>query len=279
MTGDLIPGAAGAPAPSTVDADLVVSLAGVGVRRSGTALVRDVDWQVELDERWVLLGPNGAGKTTLLNLAAGRMYPSHGVAHVLGERIGRTDVNELRTRIGLTTATLAERIPAEERVTDVVVTAAWSVVGRWRENYDRIDEARAAALLGQLGVGHLADRAYGTLSEGERKRVQIARALMTDPELLLLDEPAAGLDLGAREDLVARLAELAYDPDAPAMVLVTHHVEEIPPGFTHALLLREGGVVAQGLLADVLTADNLSKTFGLPLLVSRAGDRWTARAA
>ncbi|MDW3846434.1 ABC transporter ATP-binding protein [Micromonospora sp. BRA006-A] len=279
VTGDLIPGAPGAPAPSTVDADLVVSLDGVVVKRSGTALVHDVDWRVELDERWVVLGPNGAGKTTLLNLAAGRLHPTSGVAHVLGERIGRTDVNELRTRIGLSTATLAERIPAEERVVDVVVTAAWSVVGRWRESYDRTDVARAAALLRQLGVGHLTDRTYGTLSEGERKRVQIARALMTDPELLLLDEPAAGLDLGGREDLVARLAELAYDPDAPAMVLVTHHVEEIPPGFTHALLLREGAVVAQGLLADVLTADNLSKTFGLPLVVTRSGDRWAARAA
>ncbi|MEU1683928.1 ABC transporter ATP-binding protein [Micromonospora sp. NPDC005707] len=279
VTGDLIPGAAGAPAPAPVDADLVVSLDGVGVRRSGSMLVQDVDWRVELDERWVLLGPNGAGKTTLLNLAAGRLHPTTGTAHVLGERIGRTDVNELRTRIGLSTATLAERIPGDERVTDVVVTAAWSVVGRWRESYDRTDEARARALLGQLGVAHLAERTYGTLSEGERKRVQIARALMTDPELLLLDEPAAGLDLGGREDLVARLAELAYDPDAPAMVLVTHHVEEIPPGFTHALLLREGGVVAQGLLAETLTADNLSKTFGLPLVVARAGERWTARAA
>jgi iron complex transport system ATP-binding protein len=279
VTGDLIPGAAGAPAPSPVDADLVVSLDGVSVRRSGSALLQDVDWRVELDERWVVLGPNGAGKTTLLNLAAGRLHPTTGAAHVLGERIGRTDVNELRTRIGLSTATLAERIPTDERVTDVVVTAAWSVVGRWRESYDRTDEARARALLGQLGVAHLAERTYGTLSEGERKRVQIARALMTDPELLLLDEPAAGLDLGGREDLVARLAELAYDPDAPAMVLVTHHVEEIPPGFTHALLLREGGVVAQGLLAETLTADNLSKTFGLPLVVARAGERWTARAA
>ncbi|RGC69848.1 putative ABC transporter ATP-binding protein YlmA [Micromonospora sp. MW-13] len=280
MTGDLIPGAVGvAPATAPVDADLVVSLDGVGVRRSGTALLRDVDWRVELDERWVVLGPNGAGKTTLLSLAAGRLHPTTGTAHVLGERIGRTDVNELRTRIGLSTAALAERVPAEERVADVVVTAAWSVVGRWRESYDRTDESRAHALLGQFGIGHLADRAYGTLSEGERKRVQIARALMTDPELLLLDEPAAGLDLGGREDLVARLAELAYDPDAPALVLVTHHVEEIPPGFTHALLLREGGVVAQGLLTDTLTADNLSKTFGLPLTVDRVGDRWTARAA
>ncbi|MEU3453036.1 ABC transporter ATP-binding protein [Micromonospora sp. NPDC006766] len=263
----------------TGDLDLVISLDGVGVKRSGTALLQDVDWRVELDERWVVLGPNGAGKSTLLNLAAGRLHPTTGTAHVLGERIGRTDVNELRTRIGLSTATLAERIPAEERVTDVVVTAAWSVVGRFRESYDRTDEARAHALLSQFGVGHLAERAYGTLSEGERKRVQIARALMTDPELLLLDEPAAGLDLGGREDLVGRLAELAYDPDAPALVLVTHHVEEIPPGFTHALLLRDGGVMAQGLLADTLTADNLSKTFGLPLVVQRSGDRWTARAA
>ncbi|SCF18002.1 iron complex transport system ATP-binding protein [Micromonospora matsumotoense] len=276
MTGDPLPAAA---APSTVDADLVVSLDGVTVRRSGTALLHDVDWQVELDERWVVLGPNGAGKTTLLNLASGRLHPSSGVAHVLGERIGRTDVTELRTRIGLTTAAVAERLPAEERVSDVVVTAAWSVVGRWRESYDPADEARAHALLGQLGVGHLADRTYGTLSEGERKRVQIARALMTDPELLLLDEPAAGLDLGGREDLVGRLAELAYDPDAPALVLVTHHVEEIPPGFTHAVLLRDGAVVAQGLLADTLTGDNLSKTFGLPLVVERRGERWTARAA
>ncbi|MGA4726421.1 ABC transporter ATP-binding protein [Micromonospora taraxaci] len=280
MTGDLIPGAAGAaPAAAPVDPDLVVSFDGVGVRRSGTALLQDLTWHVELDERWVVLGSNGAGKTTLLNLAAGRLHPTTGVAHVLGERIGRTDVNELRTRIGLTTAAVAERLPADERVSDVVVTAAWSVVGRWRENYDRGDEVRARALLSQLGVGGLAERRYGTLSEGERKRVQIARALMTDPELLLLDEPAAGLDLGGREDLVARLAELAHDPDAPAMVLVTHHVEEIPPGFTHALLLREGGVVAQGLLADTLTGDNLSKTFGLPLVVERSGGRYTARAA
>ncbi|OZV75200.1 iron ABC transporter ATP-binding protein [Micromonospora echinospora] len=280
MTAELIPGADGAaPASSAVDEDLVVNLDGVGVRRSGTALLHDLDWRVELDERWVVLGPNGAGKTTLLNLAAGRLHPTTGTAHVLGERIGRTDLTELRTRIGLSTAALAERIPTEEKVTDVVVTAAWSVVGRWRETYDRTDEVRARALLGQLGVAHLADRGYGTLSEGERKRVQIARALMTDPELLLLDEPAAGLDLGGREDLVARLAELAYDPDAPALVLVTHHVEEIPPGFTHALLLREGGVVAQGLLGATLTSDNLSKTFGLPLVVERSGERFTARAA
>ena len=259
--------------------DVVVDLDGVGVLRSGTQLLRDMTWRVELDERWVVLGPNGAGKTTLLTLAAGRLHPTTGTAHVLGERVGRTDLTELRTRIGLSTSALADRIPAGERVRDVVVTAAWSVVGRWRESYDEMDEARARGLLGQLGVAALADRPYGTLSEGERKRVQIARAMMTDPELLLLDEPAAGLDLGGREDLVSRLAELAHDPDAPALVLVTHHVEEIPPGFTHALLLREGGIVAQGLLGDTVTGEYLSKTFGVPLMVEHARGRFTARAA
>jgi iron complex transport system ATP-binding protein len=261
------------------DEDTVIALDRVSVIRGGNHLLRGLSWQVELDERWVVLGPNGAGKTTLLNLASARTHPSRGTAYVLGERLGRTDVNELRTRIGLTSAKLAESLPDEERVIDAVVTAAWSVVGRWRESYDPMDTARARTLLEQLGMGTMAERTFGTLSEGERKRVQIARALMTDPELMLLDEPAAGLDLGGREDLVARLAELAQDPDAPALVLVTHHVEEIPPGFTHALLLREGTVVASGLLGETLTADNLSKTFGMPLVVQRSGDRYTARAA
>ena len=261
------------------DDDTVLAFDRVSVIRSGNFLVRSLSWQVELDERWVVLGPNGAGKTTLLNLASARLHPSRGQAWVLGERLGRVDVNELRTRIGLTTGRFADQVPAGERVLDVVVTAAWSVVGRWRESYDPQDEARARRLLEQLGMGPLVGREFGTLSEGERKRTQIARALMTDPELMLLDEPTAGLDLGGREDLLARLTELALDPDAPAMVLVTHHVEEIPPGFTHGLLLREGTIVAGGLLGEVMTADNLTKTFGLPLLVDRFGDRYTARAA
>jgi iron complex transport system ATP-binding protein len=264
------------PAP---DPDQVIALAGVTVTRGGTPLLRDITWSVELDERWVVLGPNGAGKTTLLNLAAGRVHPSAGAVHVLGERVGRTDLRELQTRVGLSTVALHDRIPARETVRDVVMTAAWSVVGRFREDYDPLDQVRAGALLEQMGVAALADREYGTLSEGERKRVQIARSLMVDPELLLLDEPAAGLDLGGREDLVRRLTGLAQDPDAPAQVLVTHHVEEIPSGFTHALLLRAGAVVAQGLLGDTLTDDNLSATFGLPLRVDRLGDRYAARAA
>jgi iron complex transport system ATP-binding protein len=270
---------AATPTPTPPDDDTVLSFDRVSVIRNGNFLLRGLSWQVELDERWVILGPNGAGKTTLLNLASARMHPSRGTAWVLGERLGRTDVNELRTRIGLSTGQFADRVPPGERVLDVVVTAAWSVVGRWRERYDPQDEARARALLDQLGMGALLEREFGTLSEGERKRTLIARALMTDPELMLLDEPAAGLDLGGREDLVGRLAELAGDPDAPALVLVTHHVEEIPPGFTHAMLLREGTVVAAGLLGETLTAENLSKAFGQPLTVQRSGDRYTARAA
>jgi iron complex transport system ATP-binding protein len=259
--------------------DVVISVDAATVTRDGQDLLHDVTWRVEVDERWVVLGPNGAGKTTLLNLASARLHPTRGTVHVLGERLGRVDVSELRTRIGLETVALHDRIPPEEVVQDVVVTASWGVVGRFREGYDALDTARAGALRDQLGVAGLAQRRYGTLSEGERKRVQIARALMTDPELLLLDEPAAGLDLGGREDLVRRLAELAADPDAPTLVLVTHHVEEIPPGFSHALLLREGTVVAQGLLRATLTSENLTKAFGVPLRILYDRGRFTARAA
>jgi iron complex transport system ATP-binding protein len=256
----------------------VLEFAGVSVVRGHTTLLDDITWEVEEGQRWVILGPNGAGKTTLLQLAAGRMHPTRGVAGVLSEVLGAVDVFELRPRIGLASAALAERIPGDEIVHNVVVTASYGVVGRWREAYDQLDHVRAAELLGALGAEHLADRTYGTLSEGERKRVQIARALMTDPELMLLDEPAAGLDLGGREDLVRRLGLLAADIEAPALVLVTHHVEEIPPSFTDVLLLREGRIVAQGPLELTLTEENLSATFGMPLELERRGHRWAARA-
>ncbi|GAB3599206.1 ABC transporter ATP-binding protein [Angustibacter peucedani] len=256
----------------------VLELAGVSVVRGTTTLLDDVSWQVSEGERWVVLGPNGAGKTTLLQIAAARMHPTRGVAGVLGEVLGAVDVFELRPRIGLASAALSERIPGGERVGDVVVTASYAVTGRWREQYDSLDLDRATALLDTLGVGHLRDRTFGTLSEGERKRVQIARALMSDPELMLLDEPAAGLDLGGREDLVRRLGQIAEDVYAPALVLVTHHVEEIPPHFTDVLLLRGGRVVAAGPVEITLTQENLEQTFGLPLTLERHGERWTARA-
>ena len=253
-------------------------MTGVDVVRGETYLLRGVDWTVEADHRWVVLGPNGAGKTTLLQLAAAQLHPTRGEVRLLGETLGAVDVFELRPRIGLTSAALAQRIAPSEKTGDIVVSAGYAVVGRWRERYDVHDLTRAGMLMQQWGVEQYANRPFGTLSEGERKRTQIARALMPDPELLLLDEPGAGLDLGGREDLVARLSDLARYHYAPAQVLVTHHVEEIPPGFTHGLLLREGRVVAAGLLTDVLTPDLLSVTFGLPLLLDRQGDRWAARA-
>ena len=254
----------------------VLDLNGVTVVRDGNTLLDGITWAVDEGQRWVLLGPNGAGKTTLLQIAAARMHPSRGTAVVLGERLGGTDVFELRPRIGLASAALAERIPGHERVRDVVLTAAYSVTGRWREHYDGLDEGRSGDLLAAFGVGHLAQRTFGTLSEGERKRVQLARSMMTDPELVLLDEPAAGLDLGSRELLVRDLGEVAADPRAPVLVLVTHHVEEIPPEFTHGLLLREGRSVACGPLTEVLTEQNLSTTFGVPLELRRTGGRWNA---
>jgi iron complex transport system ATP-binding protein len=253
---------------------------GVCVVRDGAVLLDGIDLAVEPEQRWVVLGPNGAGKTTLLRVASTRLFPTRGVVHVLGERLGSSgvDVFELRPRIGLSSVALGERIPAHETVRDVVLTASYGMVGRWRERYDESDEARADDVMRQLGCAHLRDRTYGTLSEGERKRAQIARALMSDPELLLLDEPAAGLDLGGREDLVARLGRLAADPSAPTTVLVTHHVEEVPAGFTHALLLRGGMAVASGPIEEALTVASLSETFSLRLTLEARDGRYSARA-
>ncbi len=255
----------------------VLRLQDVTVVRGGRAILGPIDWTVGEDERWVILGPNGAGKTTLLQLAGAMMHPSSGTATLLGERLGAVDVFDLRPRIGVASPALAGRIPDDERVRDVVLTAAWAVTGRWREEYDPLDLQRSRDVLRRVGASNLANRTFGTLSEGERKRVQIARALMADPELLLLDEPAAGLDLGAREALVGLLGGIAADPAAPAQVLVTHHVEEIPSGFTHALLLRGGRVVTAGPIGAVLTSRALSETFGVRLRSGTVRGRHWAR--
>jgi iron complex transport system ATP-binding protein len=255
----------------------VLDLIGVSVVRDGHTLLDGVTWRVSEGERWVVLGANGAGKTTLLQIAGARLHPTAGTAQILGETMGSVDVFELRPRIGLSSAAFAERLPPAEKVADVVLTAAYAVAGRWNESYDDLDHRRSGDLLAAFGVAHLADRTFGTLSEGERKRVQLARSLMTDPELVLLDEPAAGLDLGGRETLVQDLSELARDHRSPVLVLVTHHVEEIPPGFTHALLLRAGRVVAAGPLEETLTARNLSITFDVPLEIVQDEGRWAAR--
>ncbi|WP_243225773.1 ABC transporter ATP-binding protein [Microbacterium sp. CIAB417] len=259
--------------PSALD------LTDVVVRRDGRNIVDHVTWRVADDERWAVLGPNGAGKTTLLQLADTLLHPTSGSVTVLGEALGRTDLFEVRPRIGFASSAMAKRIPRDETVVNAVLTAAYSVMGRWNEEYENIDERRALRVLGDWKLDHLADRLFGSLSDGEQKRVQIARAVMTDPELLLLDEPTASLDLGSREELLALLSGYASSPTTPAMVMVTHHVEEIPVGFTHVLLLRDGGVVAQGPIAEALTAESLTETFGLPIALTTDSGRYAARAA
>jgi iron complex transport system ATP-binding protein len=255
----------------------VIRLRGVGVRYDRSMLLRDVDWTARSDERWVVIGPNGAGKTTLLQVAATLVTPTHGSVEILGEPVERADLEDLRTRIGMASAAIADHVPQGEKVIDLVLTASYGILGRDAEDYDSSDVTRAVELLDALGCAHLIRRRFATLSEGERKRVQIARSLMADPEMLLLDEPAAGLDLGGREDLLRRLAALVRDPRSPMMVLVTHHIEEVPEGFTHALLMRKGMVLAAGLLDEVFTERNLSRCFGVPLLVERRSSRWSAR--
>ncbi|HEY2551634.1 MAG TPA: ATP-binding cassette domain-containing protein [Streptosporangiaceae bacterium] len=257
----------------------VLRLRGVGVRHDRSMLLRDVDWTVSSDQSWAVIGPNGAGKTTLLQVAAALLFPTEGTVEILGEPLGETDLSDLRSRIGFASTAVADRVPPGEKVIDLVLTASYGIIGRNAEDYDSFDVTRAVELLDALGCAHLIRRRFISLSEGERKRVQIARSLMADPELLLLDEPAAGLDLGGREELLRRIGALARDPRAPLIVLVTHHVEEVPEGTTHAMLLRKGAVLAAGPVHDVFTERNLSRCFGVPLLVERRSARWMARAA
>ncbi|APT92751.1 iron ABC transporter ATP-binding protein [Corynebacterium phocae] len=261
------------------DPDWLIDFRGVELRRGGNTLVGPVDWQVELDERWVIIGPNGAGKTSLVRMAAAEEFPTTGTAFLMGERLGKTDMRDLRAAIGISSAAVQHRIPDEERVFDLVVSAGYAVLGRWREEYLDMDFEHAQEILRQVGAEHLKDRTWGTLSEGEKKRVILGRALMINPELLILDEPTAGMDLGGREDLVGYLGELAMDADAPAIVMITHHVEEIPHGFTHAMILDEGRVVAMGLINTVLTSENVSRAFHQPIQVDRIGERYFARRA
>ncbi|AAT89025.1 ABC transporter ATP-binding protein [Leifsonia xyli subsp. xyli] len=259
-------------------ANSVLRLHNVSVTREGAAVLDGVEWNVEPDERWVVLGPNGAGKTTLLQIAAAALQPSAGAAEVLGERLGGSALAELRPLLGFASSALARRIPRGEKVVDVVMTAAYAVTGRWNEQYEDIDERRARRVLGEWNLEQLADRAFGSLSDGEQKRVQIARAVMTDPEMLLLDEPAASLDLGGREELLRLLGGYASDPASPAIVMVTHHVEEIPLGFNRALLLKDGRIAAQGPLEKVLTSESLSAAFDVDIELTETDGRYVARA-
>ncbi|WP_344310755.1 ABC transporter ATP-binding protein [Brevibacterium samyangense] len=256
----------------------VLVLDDVRVRRGPKFLLDGLSMTVQEGEHWAVLGRNGAGKTTLLELAGGRMHPTSGTVQILEETMGRVDVFELRPRIGYASSALAARIPRGEAVSDVVLTAAYGVQGRWVEEYEPEDLERAKDLLAAFGMADMADRTFGTLSEGEKKRVQIARALMTDPELLLLDEPAAGLDLGGREELLQALNEILSGHFAPTTIMVTHHVEEIPSGVTHLLLIKDGAAVAAGPIGETLTSENLTETFDLPIELTEQAGRFQARA-
>src|SRR5690554_2455824 len=257
----------------------VLQLSDVSVVRNSNQILSSIDWTVEPEERWVVLGPNGAGKTTLLQVAAAMTHPTSGQARLLDGTLGSVDVFDLRPRIGFASTAMAKRIPRAETVLDVVLTAAYSVTGRWREEYEEVDIRRARRVLAEWKLDAFADRRFGDLSDGEQKRVQIARSVMTDPELLLLDEPAGSLDLGAREELLQLLSGYATAAEAPAMVMVTHHVEEIPLGFGHAMLLADGEVQVAGPIDEVLTSQNVSDTFGLGIEIERHEGRFTARAA
>lgn len=257
----------------------VLTFEQVGLHFGGPAVLEAVDWVVRRSERWVVLGPNGSGKTSLLRLAAGYLHPTTGTVQVLGHALGRVDVRALRTRIGVAGTAVTRMLRPTASALDAVMSARHGALETWWHAYSPADRERAAGLLAMVGCAHLRDHAVGSLSDGERQRVGLARTLMADPELLLLDEPTAGLDLAGREALVASLAALARNGAAPTVVLVTHHVEEIPPGFTHLLLLRAGRVLAAGPLGDTLTAANLGACFGVPVVLEHRGDRWVAFGA
>lgn len=258
------------------DSEVIVETDSVGYRRGSAEILDDINFAVRKGEHWVLLGPNGAGKTTLAKLLAGRTYPTTGTVVALGEDTTESEADYLAARIGVASLSDRERIPAGDDVLSVVLAASWGQTGQFDEEYEAGDASRAEDLLAALGIGHLGDRTFSTLSEGEKQRVSIARALMPDPELIILDEPTAGLDLGARETLLAALSEIMAHPETPAVLLITHELEEIAPTFTHAALMAEGKVEAAGPLSEVVTSQSISDLFGVPLTVTKQDDRYWA---
>ena len=256
----------------------VLRLEDISFRRDGTEILSGVTWSVGADEHWVVLGRNGSGKSTLAQVASLYEHPSAGTVEVLGEALGHTDVRALRRRIGFVAASFADRIRPGLPAADVVMTAKFAALEPWWHTYTDADRSRATELIESMGVADRAEHPFGTLSSGERQRVLLARALMTEPSLLLVDEPSAGLDLGGREELVGHFDAMTADPDGPPIVLITHHVEEIPTSFTHVLALSAGTILAQGPIEDTLTAELLSACFGVRLEVGRSSGRWWARA-
>jgi len=257
----------------------ILGLEAAAVRIGGRRILGPLDLAVTSGEHWVLLGPNGSGKTTLLSLAGAWRQPSEGRVRVLGEALGQVDVRRLRGRIGHVSHAVADRLRPALTALDVVLTGKAAVLETWWLELSDDDREAARSLLQEMGCGALADRPLGTCSLGERQRVLIARALFGAHPLLLFDEPAAGLDLPARERLLAAMTSAANRSDAPTTLLATHHLEEVPPTVTHAALLREGRLVAAGSVATVLAGEPLSACYGMDVTVHRREGRWSARAA
>ena len=269
----------GAPDSLSHPAPAALRYVDVDLFRLATPVLAGVNWEVEAGDRWVVLGPNGSGKTTLVELASGYLHPTRGRVEILGRRLGSVDVRALREEIATVSAGVSRMIVPRLTAREVVVSASKGALEPWWHRFTEAEWRRADTLLASAGFDHIGERPFGVLSEGERQQVMLARALMGEPRLLLLDEPCAGLDMGGRERLLSRLGLLAQDPGAPPIVLVTHHVEEIPEGFTHVLLLRAGGVVTAGPIASTLSPQSLSECFGLPLELRSDDHRWTSRAA
>jgi iron complex transport system ATP-binding protein len=257
----------------------VVALNGVTVLREGVPVLSGVNWRVDARDRWVILGPNGSGKTTLLQVAAARLWPTAGTVEILGERLGRVDVRSLRPRVALVSGAVVRQLRPDVPARDVVASGRYGALETWWNQYSADDWEKADQLLADGGVAEIGDRPFGVISEGERQHVLLARALMSNPEILMLDEPFAGLDLGARERLLVQLAALASDAGSPPIILVTHHCEEIPPGFTHGGLVSLGELTVSGPLCDVVTSDRVSACFGVQVSVGRTDGRWWSRAS
>lgn len=261
-----------------MSSDIALRLRAVGLTRDGRDLLDDIDWEVRDGERWVVLGPNGSGKTSLVRIASFQTHPSRGDVEVLGQRLGRVNIWDLRNRIGLASSALADQLRPQLTASDVVVTQLNGALEPWWHTYSDDHRTEAQRCLDRMGVGAHALREFGTLSSGERQRVLLARALMGEPGVVLLDEPSAGLDLGGREELVQSLSDLAADPSAPPIVFVTHHVEEIPPGFTSLLTLRNGRMEYAGSLGEGLSSDSLSALFGVKVRLRQEDGRYSAVA-
>lgn len=251
---------------------VVLKLTKVSFIRDQRPILAPLTWEVAAGERWLVLGANGSGKTTLLRIAALYEHPSAGTVDVLGQRLGRTDIRQLRRKVGYVSAALTSQLRPGLRCLDAVMTAKYAALEPWWHSYSDDDHERALGCLERMGVAGLAERPLATASSGEQQRIVLARSLMNQPGIILLDEPSARLDLGGREQLVTALSELTLDEEAPPLVLVTHHLDEVPPGMTHVLMLRDGEVVTQGEIDGCLTAESLSECFRLPLHLERRGD-------